>query len=85
MHLGGGVSDQKRTVGRVPQLLVHLLPKTAKTDSASLRTSCMSSHGVCVCVLPGNVSPVPLGVLQNHAVVETGGRSRSRRLHRFRR
>lgn len=51
MHLSGGVSDQKRTVGRVPQLLVHLLPKTAKTDSASLSTSCMSSHGVCVCYL----------------------------------
>lgn len=25
MHLGGGVTDQERTVGRVPQLLVDLL------------------------------------------------------------
>lgn len=32
MHLGGGVSDQKRTVGRVSQLLVHLLPENTQTS-----------------------------------------------------
>ena len=40
---------------------------------------------VCVCVLPGNVSPVPLGVLQRNAVVETARSCRSGRLDRFRR
>ena len=44
VHLGGGVPDQEGAVGRVSQLLVHLLP--------------------------GDVPPVPLRVLQAEAVVE---------------